>query len=399
MAQHTPPSGGRGVRRIQAPSRLTYGVLGNPTEYQGQNYGGQVGGPHGYQVGGTHGYQVGGPHGYQVAGPHGFQVVDHHGSQAGDHHVSQAGDYHVSQGGDHHVRHGGDHHSSQGGNHHISQGGDHHGSQAGDHHVAVAKTVKTTASSTALRLRQNELEAKKKIDDLEDLIAEKKSELRIAKSKLSRAQNRLEVLKKKTDSAAEQEATDLELQIVDLQANLDILYDDIADLNLKAERKKALILEEKSVNEDIILEEEHSSPSSVPSKEKKENVQVWLQQQQFHKEDEWPVHPAPPVPTSPTENAVVNQLVSALGQAFGNGHHRSIVTKQVDKDLPVFTGKPEDWLTFISEYERISQKYKYDDSENVIRLRKFLKVPANKKEYFNFMPQFPQKIPKIPKTI
>ncbi len=66
MAQPTPPSGVRGIWRKQAPSRLTYRVLGNPTDFQGQSYGmplQQVADPYRSQIENPHGSQVGVPQG------------------------------------------------------------------------------------------------------------------------------------------------------------------------------------------------------------------------------------------------------------------------------------------------------------------------------------------------
>ncbi|CAL8137644.1 unnamed protein product [Orchesella dallaii] len=75
---------------------------------------------------------------------------------------------------------------------------------------------------------------------------------------------------------------------------------------------------------------------------------------------------------------VITQLVTALTRSFGRqAPERDVILKTtVDKDLPSFTGNPADWENFKCEYERTTKKYKFEDSENLTRLRKALKGEA-----------------------
>ena len=59
----------------------------------------------------------------------------------------------------------------------------------------------------------------------------------------------------------------------------------------------------------------------------------------------------------------------------------------------MFGGRAEDWLNFIGEYERTTNKYKYDESENLIRLRKYLKGEA--KDAVNHLLCNPRNVPRI----
>ncbi|XP_070067253.1 uncharacterized protein [Drosophila virilis] len=48
----------------------------------------------------------------------------------------------------------------------------------------------------------------------------------------------------------------------------------------------------------------------------------------------------------------------------------------ISKDLPIFTGKPEEWLIFISNYEQSTERYRFSNEENLIRLQKCLRGQA-----------------------
>ncbi|XP_055584824.1 uncharacterized protein LOC129737688 [Uranotaenia lowii] len=53
-----------------------------------------------------------------------------------------------------------------------------------------------------------------------------------------------------------------------------------------------------------------------------------------------------------------------------------IAARQVIRDLPVFTGNPEDWPMFVSTYESTTNMCHFNDEENLIRLRNCLKGDA-----------------------
>ncbi|XP_053964298.1 uncharacterized protein LOC128867221 [Anastrepha ludens] len=48
----------------------------------------------------------------------------------------------------------------------------------------------------------------------------------------------------------------------------------------------------------------------------------------------------------------------------------------ITKDLPTFSGRPEDWPLFITNYEQSTERCGFTDQENLIRLQKCLKGPA-----------------------
>lgn len=54
-----------------------------------------------------------------------------------------------------------------------------------------------------------------------------------------------------------------------------------------------------------------------------------------------------------------------------------LMARQVDgKELPIFSGDPQDWLLFESQYRRTTKTCHYSGEENIFRLRKCLRDPA-----------------------
>ncbi|XP_068144127.1 uncharacterized protein [Drosophila tropicalis] len=65
------------------------------------------------------------------------------------------------------------------------------------------------------------------------------------------------------------------------------------------------------------------------------------------------------------------------------GHKKTLLSSEqiaarqvLNKDLPVFSGKPEEWLLFISHYEQSTERCGISNEENLIRLQKCLKGAA-----------------------
>ena len=48
----------------------------------------------------------------------------------------------------------------------------------------------------------------------------------------------------------------------------------------------------------------------------------------------------------------------------------------ISRDLPIFTGKPDEWLIFISNYEQSTERCGFSNAENLIRLQKCLRGQA-----------------------
>lgn len=237
MAEITTPSAGRGVRRAQAPSRLTYKVLGNPSDFIGQNYRDPAGGgPHGNQVGGPHRNQVGGPLGNQVGVPHESQVGGTHEGQAGDPEDSHASEAYGS-------------------------------------------------SSTSVRLKQNKIEAEKKIGELQEQISAKRRELAKEESELNRATSKLNLFKNNPSSSGC--VQELELKIVNLQENGNVLKSNLKEMEQLTRRKVTIIEEEEDLMDKIIIEEESNTKSAVLSDEVRKNTENWIadQNERQHYED------------------------------------------------------------------------------------------------------------------
>ena len=61
------------------------------------------------------------------------------------------------------------------------------------------------------------------------------------------------------------------------------------------------------------------------------------------------------------------------------GHHgfeKMLIRQTVGRDLPTFTGCPEEWPVFFATYSRTTEECGFTDSENIIRLQHCLRGPA-----------------------
>lgn len=75
-----------------------------------------------------------------------------------------------------------------------------------------------------------------------------------------------------------------------------------------------------------------------------------------------------------------------------------IAARQVmPKDLPVFTGKPEEWPLFMNALENSSRICGFNDDENLIRLQRCLKGKALEAVRFRLM--YPQQVPSVIDTL
>ena len=77
---------------------------------------------------------------------------------------------------------------------------------------------------------------------------------------------------------------------------------------------------------------------------------------------------------------------------------QQICARQVmSVDLPVFTGDPEDWPVFYSQYQNTTRACGYTHSENLVRLQRCLKGKAL--EYVRSSLMLPELVPKVIKTL
>jgi hypothetical protein len=78
-------------------------------------------------------------------------------------------------------------------------------------------------------------------------------------------------------------------------------------------------------------------------------------------------------------------MMKAITTAFSNIQPKSasstdkfIVRQSHAKDLPLFSGKPEEWTTFIATYKRTTEVCGFTSDENIIRLQRCLRGEALK---------------------
>ena len=66
-------------------------------------------------------------------------------------------------------------------------------------------------------------------------------------------------------------------------------------------------------------------------------------------------------------------------QPLETGHHgfeKMLIRQTVGRDLPTFTGCPEEWPVFFATYSRTTEECGFTDSENIIRLQRCLRGAA-----------------------
>ena len=148
------------------------------------------------------------------------------------------------------------------------------------------------------------------------------------------------------------------------------------DLQLmKLEEQKAL--EEKFLNKkyEILAKSSGGSHSSVLS----------LATSSRHRTQDW-VYSHPHHMKHPTEHHDDMPMESKL-----------VARQALSKDLPIFSGKPEDWPVFISSYEESTKLCGYLYAENPLRLQKALKGKAYDLVVSQLL--LPKNVPEILKTL
>lgn len=124
-------------------------------------------------------------------------------------------------------------------------------------------------------------------------------------------------------------------------------------------------------------------------------------QDEVNKDDH--VSVTPPVnPTLSTEFAQV--LGSALGAAINLSNNQKsqdygkfFARQTTGKDLPTFSGAPDEWPIFIADYSRTTQLCEFSPDENLQRLRKCLRGEAAKAVQCLMLT--PENLPKIMETL
>src|SRR5665811_410645 len=106
-------------------------------------------------------------------------------------------------------------------------------------------------------------------------------------------------------------------------------------------------------------------------------------------------------PLNPAEQ-MAQAMVDAFkkmstGSADTSATEKLLARQSYGKDLPIFNGKPEEWLSFLSSYESSSKECGFSDAANYQRLHKCLKGEALK--LVQRMMTTPDNVPAILKTL
>jgi hypothetical protein len=95
--------------------------------------------------------------------------------------------------------------------------------------------------------------------------------------------------------------------------------------------------------------------------------------------------PTPSNSSHDDDDDQLGRMMKAITTAFSNIQPKSasstdkfIVRQSHAKDLPLFSGKPEEWTTFIATYKRTTEVCGFTSDENIIRLQRCLRGEALK---------------------
>lgn len=102
------------------------------------------------------------------------------------------------------------------------------------------------------------------------------------------------------------------------------------------------------------------------------------------------------IPASFEYNSSVDKVQIPVGGSVLT--HQQICARQViSPDLPIFTGNPEDWPVFYSQYKNTTLACGYSDAENLVRLQRCIKGKAL--EYVRSRLLLPKLVPKVIETL
>lgn len=104
----------------------------------------------------------------------------------------------------------------------------------------------------------------------------------------------------------------------------------------------------------------------------------------------------PPVNTV-EDSATIRSSISARNGSCVPTSQQVCARQVMSADLPVFTGDPEDWPVFYSQYNNSTQACGYSNAENLVRLQRCLKGKAL--EYVRSSLMLPELVPKVIKTL
>lgn len=190
----------------------------------------------------------------------------------------------------------------------------------------------------------------------------------------------------------------------------------------KALQEKIMVLRRESMEKKKELmrqQAELSESASASHISKSERVRNWITSQQIDKEDKGKIQlgmsnsriarPASPqrlnapllataYPTPQFSNLSLRDDDRCIGNPELPTTYMQIAARQVTgKDLPVFSGSPEDWPMFIRIYEETTAACGFSDVENLVRLQKCLR--GNALETVRSRLMMPAGVPHVIKTL
>lgn len=243
------------------------------------------------------------------------------------------------------------------------------------------KTIGSKVSVTS-SARAAALEAQMRLLEEEELMKEKelKEQEEMQRQEFAEEQRKLEVKKKLLEEETNLREAELTKQKA-LQEKMMLLRRE------SMEKKKELLRQQAELSE--------SSSSSLISKS--ERVKDWITSQRCIKGDNtdlqqrisWPTSrlvnptsPQKPDGTVVTSTPPVHELANlslqdddrcTLNPELPSAYMQIAARQVTGKDLPIFSGNPEDWPMFIRTYEETTKACGFSDVENLVRLQKCLR--------------------------
>jgi len=109
---------------------------------------------------------------------------------------------------------------------------------------------------------------------------------------------------------------------------------------------------------------------------------------------------APSAPPPTADERIINLLAQVVngGSSSNNRDNNKFLARQsYSKELPIFSGRAEEWPIFMADFTRSSEDCQFSNSENLTRLRKCLKGDAA--DYVRSMMVSPDNVPTIMKEL
>jgi Pao retrotransposon peptidase/Protein of unknown function (DUF1759)/Family of unknown function (DUF5641)/Integrase zinc binding domain len=265
-------------------------------------------------------------------------------------------------------------------------------------HASSRGTEQT--SSSKIQMKELEAQTNKEIDKLDATQDEAKKDVELLKIDIKELKNQIEFHEQCAAEEEDEEARKEKVEgILRARASMDRLQIDLdrATVHLQfqekeLERKKRQIREDAEVEKLKLDEEDNPRPSSPIDKYR--DVSNWAASSAaFNQHDDedrdnfskcgnlsGPSIPQQdPYSLQDMTQALTNVLRASTTRSPSNTTSNRMMARQLQgRDLPHFSGRPEDWPAFIAAYNTSTANCQFNNAENLTRLQRCLKGEASR---------------------